>query len=174
MSTQFNFSFGLADVLDPNSGMEQDEIESLLTIRDREVEDFLSQTQVNTDIKADLVSTQQTTTSGSYTNLATTGPTVTMRTGTSALVTVSSLMADTGIGASVYMSYAVSGSTTLAAADSRALRFDAAYANQTAQMSFQSYLTTLVPGTNTFTAKYKEVGGTGSFANRLLTVQLLN
>jgi hypothetical protein len=40
----FSFSFGLSDVFDPSENLPWDEKEALLAIRDREVEDFLSQT----------------------------------------------------------------------------------------------------------------------------------
>lgn len=114
------------------------------------------------------VSTSQTTTSTSYVDLATTGPAVTVITGTEVLVTLSALVYNSGAN-NTYMSFAVSGATTLAAADARCI----VHANTSATLSCPSRtfkLTGLTAGSNTFTAKYRVTGGTGSYENRDIVV----
>ena len=115
------------------------------------------------------VATTQTTTSTSYTDLTTSGPAVTLATGTSALVTVAFQGYNSGAGYLSYMSVAVSGATTIAAADSTAavVRYDN---NISASATF--LLTGLTAGSNTFTAKYKTstAATTATFINRHLTV----
>ena len=114
------------------------------------------------------VATSQTTTSTSYTDLSTAGPAVTLTTGTKALVIVSAHLTNSGEQRS-YMSFAVSGATTLAAADTRSLmRYITAL--QELGMSFAVILNGLTAGSNTFTAKYRVGGGTGTFYNRDINV----
>jgi hypothetical protein len=112
------------------------------------------------------VDTQQTTTSTSYTDLATTGPAVTVVTGTSALIIVGGLAVNSGANNS-FMGVATSGASTIAAADAQA--YDVAGTNNVIA-SFAYLLTGLTTGSNTFTAKYRVSGGTGTYGNRNLTV----
>jgi len=118
------------------------------------------------------VATSQTTVSGAYTDLATVGPAVTITTGTSALVTIGSAIQGSSSLLTCYMSWAVSGATTSAAVDARAVGI----ANQ--QLIFASrvfLMTGLTPGSNTFTAKYKTSGGaTGTYTDRNMIVQAVN
>lgn len=128
-------------------------------------------TQTVTALDQALVTTNQTTTSTSYTDLATSGPAVTLTTGTSVLcIWGARYDDDTNAGADGYMSVAVSGATTTSASDSWA-----AYGNQGLGGNIQlpivtSYkFTGLTAGSNTFTAKYKRSGGTAAgFAYRWL------
>jgi hypothetical protein len=132
-------------------------------------------------IGVDYIAANQTTSSNTYTNLATTGPEVTIETGESAVVTISSWLANSTLGGGAAMSYDVSGATTKAAADDTAIqRSYAAAANTGIQASFVSYfgvdspLGLLNPGINTFTAKYKRGAagiGTSNFTDRFLIVQ---
>lgn len=115
------------------------------------------------------VDTQQTTTSTSYTDLSTVGPAVTVVTGTSALVTVCAQIKNSGADVS-YMGVAVSGASTVAAGDTRAAEV-VGTSTHTPSMTFK--MTGLTAGSNTFTAKYRVVSGTGTFANRNITVQAL-
>jgi hypothetical protein len=112
------------------------------------------------------VATSQTTTSTSYTDLTTTGPAVTLTTGTRVLVTLSSIIFNTGVNNS-WMAVAVSGATTLAADDARAIVVTGT-TGLSASRTFE--LTGLTAGSNTFTAKYKVTGGTGTFQNRDIVV----
>lgn len=122
-------------------------------------------------VSAATVATSQTTASGTYTDLATAGPSVTLTTTTKALVIVTAYLTG-NVGAEEYfMSFAVSGATTIAAADTQALRIDISTANEGTQMS-AVYPVTLTAGSNTFTAKYRRGGpaGTLTASDRSLTV----
>lgn len=121
-------------------------------------------------IDANYVETSQATSSTTYVDLATAGPSVTLDTSTSAIVIISGRgNDDANDGATAVMSWAVSGATTIAASDSWSWQAD--------QAAFRSFgtniykVTTLTPGSNTFTAKYKKAGGsTSSFAYRGMMV----
>ena len=112
-----------------------------------------------------------TTTSATYTATLAgspgTNPSVTLVTGTTALVMLSTGMFTSG--GSGAISVAVSGATTLAA--------NTVYGMQTASANSSDYartfvLTGLTAGTNTFTLQYNAAGGgTQSFLRRNLTVQ---
>ena len=112
-----------------------------------------------------------TTTSTSYTATLSgspgTNPSVTLVTGTTALVTVASLLYGTTAG-NVYASVAVSGAGTVAAADGYA-----AYTGTTAGIvSCKTFvLSGLTAGTNTFTINYKAGAYTGNYQDRQLVVQ---
>jgi len=118
------------------------------------------------------VTTQQTTTSTSYTDLTTSGPAVTVTTGTKALVIVTA-QSRNNLGAEFCrISYAVSGATTIAADDSFAINWqqpqDGTFAQQI-RTSVASVVS-LTAGSNTFTLKYKVSNGTGTFLNRAIFV----
>lgn len=115
------------------------------------------------------VATSQTTTSTSYTDLATVGPAVTLATGNVAIVVLTAEVDTTGAGVTPRMGFAVSGATTLVASDIWGLKVDAGAA-ALLQMSFLVLATGLTAGTNTFTAKYRVGSGTGTFLNRGITV----
>ncbi len=119
---------------------------------------------------SDFVATSETTTSSSFTDLATAGPAVTVTTGTSALVIVTGRLANNTAGALVSMGYAVSGATTVAAAGIRALVYESGAANDRMQASFAFVHTGLTAGSNVFTAKYSVSSGTGTFLNRRISV----
>lgn len=112
------------------------------------------------------VATSQGTSSTSYTDLATAGPAVTLTTGTKALVIISSSQEASIGGYNTYAGFAVSGATTIAAADTRGIRLKTG-----AQLSAAYLVTTLTAGSNTFTMKYKaESGSTANFLNREIAV----
>lgn len=116
--------------------------------------------------------TSQTTTSTSFTDLATTGPAVTVTTGTQALVIVYGQMANNTGGQGVHMAFAVSGPTTRAAQDLEAAGFTAnAVANLYGSFSAATLVTGLNAGNNVFTAKYRAINsGTATFQNRRIIV----
>ncbi len=116
------------------------------------------------------VATAETTTNTSYVNLATAGPSVTMQTGPRAIVIVGARLDSSTTSDSVYMSYAVSGATTIAAADTSALEYAAFAAGVNIQASYVDYVSNLTPGFNTFTAMYRTTGGTATYRNRRLIV----
>lgn len=117
------------------------------------------------------VSTSETSTSTSYTNLATSGPAVTLTTGTQALLSISATGSNNTSNASIYMSYAVSGASTVSASDSTALIISSYTGGIGFSGSAVYLLSGLTAGSNTFTAKYKVSSNTGSWSNRSLIVE---
>lgn len=120
------------------------------------------------------VATSETTTSTSYTDLATSGPAVTLTTLTTVMILISGACYDGTGGQIAYISSAVSGATTVAAADTRCMATTQYTANPYFQGSYSSLLAGLTAGSNTFTLKYKVSGGTGTFINRNIAVLALN
>jgi len=116
------------------------------------------------------VATNESTTSTSYTNLTTSGPAATVTTGTKALVLINAEIYNSGVSNKTFVSFDVSGATTSASTDARAILFNLATANQESKWGVATVITGLTAGSNTFTAKYRVAGGTGSFANREITV----
>lgn len=119
-----------------------------------------------------LVSTQQTTSSATYANLATTGPAVTVTIGSSgmALVCPYAHIAGDTLANTPYMGVDVSGATTLSANDNLALGYSTS--SSSGQFAGAVHLYSgLNPGSNTFTSKYRRGGsGSGYFSNRRLAV----
>jgi len=120
------------------------------------------------------VATSESTSSGTFTDLTTSGPAVTVTTGTKALVIIGASMRSTVSGAFAQISFAVSGATT------RAVQ-----TNEWANTSFGTgtlnginvtgeaaiIVTGLTAGSNVFTAKYATASGdTCSFQYRKITV----
>lgn len=115
--------------------------------------------------------TADTTTGTAYGDLAgTVGPAVTVTTGTRALIFIAARIANSATTQNVYASYAVSGATTDAAVDERALFATVNTANESIQASTHMLQTGLTAGSNTFTMKYRVTGGTGTADNRRITV----
>lgn len=115
------------------------------------------------------VATSQTTTSASYTDLATAGPAVTLTTGTKVLVIIGAHIFGSQTTYLNYMSFAVSGATTVSASDTTCLLAGV----PTRIQACAAYLmTTLTAGSNTFTAKYRSEAGTNTatFLNRFISV----
>ena len=113
--------------------------------------------------------TNQTTTSTSYTGLAT-ATAVTLTTGTKAMIMFSTEIELTATADRAYMSYAVSGATTIAANDAFSINVKT-NASQTIDAHSYCYIVTgLTAGSNTFTAQYKSSGATVYFNNRRINV----
>lgn len=96
-------------------------------------------------------------------------PSVTLVTGTTAIITLTSLLYNSGVNVT-QMGVAVSGATTLAASTT------IGYVITTAQVAGvectrQVLLSGLTAGTNTFTLNYRVAAGTGTFEGRTITVQ---
>jgi len=114
----------------------------------------------------------QTTTSGSYTGL-TTATAVTVTTGTKALVIITTEMSHPTNSEQLWASWAVSGATTSASADSRSVFLETPSTGilPRVQTFTRGYIQTgLTAGSNTFTMQFKVGGGTGSFGNRSISV----
>lgn len=116
------------------------------------------------------VNTTETTASTSFTNLATSGPAVTLTTGTTVIVILGAGLFNSTGGQNSQMGVAVSGASTVAAASNEALVYESSAANDLAQVSYAFQLSGLTAGSNTFTAQYQVGGGTGSFLRRRIIV----
>lgn len=119
------------------------------------------------------VVTSQTTTSTTYADLATVGPTVSVTHGTQVLVLWSAAHSDATTTTSAFTSIDLSGSNTIAASDSYALirqTNQTTGLNYTAQHMHHIWFDTLTAGTTTFKLKYRVAAGTGTFANRRIFV----
>ena len=116
------------------------------------------------------ITDSETTASTSYTDLSTIGPTVTVTTGPLALVIWGAQMSNATQDLSTRMSIGVTGASTIAESDVRALSFDPSSAGGIFQGSHAVFYDDLTPGVNTFTAKYRVAGGTGTFLRRRLIV----
>ena len=120
------------------------------------------------------VATQQTTTSTTFTDLSTVGPSVSVQTNTSALVTLSSYMTSSATGA--IASFAVSGATTIAASSNQTsgfvLQMTISSANTPQETLTSTFLiTSLTAGVNTFKMQYENAAaGTALFQSRSITV----
>lgn len=121
----------------------------------------------------DIVDTSEGTTSTTFVALATPGPVVTVTTGALALINNTADITVSVGGQSGRMTFDVSGASSIAASDSRALRVTiasvAAAANIRASVQTQLAIT---PGSNIFTSLYRSSSGasTASFANRRMHV----
>ena len=117
------------------------------------------------------VLTSQTTTSTSFTNLATIGPTITVETGPMALLFSHCQLSNSGVGQS-YAGVEVSGASSIAPALNRSINIDNAAGvviGAGTSVIYEGGIV-LTPGSNTFTMKYRVSSGTGTFADRRLFV----
>lgn len=111
-----------------------------------------------------VVATSESTTSDTFTDLATAGPAVTVTTGTKALVTITGLVASNDAG---YMSYTISGASTRVADTNRVFTANTA----SGEGCFTYIEKGLTAGSNTFTTKYRRANtGTATFSNRRISV----
>ena len=118
-----------------------------------------------------LVATAQTTTSTTYVNLTTTGPTAAVTTGVRALVSWSAIMSNSTAGLGARMALDLSGATTSAASDTNSVAAESGNISDAFQMSWTTVYESLTPGSTTYTAKYRAIGGgTASFATRIVTM----
>jgi len=116
------------------------------------------------------VTASQSTSSSSYTNLSTSGPSVTVVHGPMVYVTWHASISNNSINSS-YMGIQLSGSNTFSATDDLALRHrDPTGSNGENMMSMNYLFTGLTPGTTTFQAKYRSLGGTATFRYRRVCV----
>ena len=107
------------------------------------------------------VATAQSTSSSSYTDLATVGPAVTLTTGTKVLVICNS-WTDGG----AWVDFAVSGATTRSASDTTAVSMS----NVAPVRNGIATFLTVNAGSNTFTMKYRSNSGASTYQNRQITV----
>lgn len=124
-------------------------------------------------IQAGTPGVDETTTSTTFTSTlsASTGPAVTVTTGTNALVVVTSQLSNDTLNQNSYVGYAVSGATTIASGDDKALVVQCDVANHILRASHVTMESALTPGSNTFTLQYRSTAAsTGKYRVRSLTV----
>lgn len=117
------------------------------------------------------VLTSQTSASTSYTDLATAGPSVTVTIGANGLLLVifSAQVSNSTAGGNVFMSFALSGTNTLASADINCSDF-LPYANGGSGSNNNAILLSgLSAGSTTVKAQYKVGAGTGTWASRVIS-----
>ena len=117
------------------------------------------------------VATSQSTSSVTYTDLATAGPAVTLTTGTKVLVFTNTEVS-TAAGRYVFADFAISGATTRAASDDTCIKMGTD-ADAMQSRNGVANLMTVTAGSNTFTMKYRVNAGTNSFINRSIVVVAL-
>jgi hypothetical protein len=115
------------------------------------------------------VGTQETTSSTSYGDLATPGPSATVTTGRWAFVIWIARMANTSAGVTAEVSYEISGATTQSALINNASFAQLGSGNVSRFSGWDVPL--LNPGSNTFTLKYRTgAAGTATFIDRKIFV----
>lgn len=112
----------------------------------------------------------ESTTSATYTDLATVGPSVTATHGSYVVIFWSCLVQNSVANADSYMSWTMSGANTRAADDVWSIRQDGVPATNPWRFGSVDVLTNLTPGTTTFTAKYRRDTGTADFTDRFIGV----
>lgn len=116
------------------------------------------------------VNTNQSTTSTSYTDLATAGPSISVATGTIAIILYAADVANATANSLTKCSVAVSGASTVAASDDWMLSFDGNAAANFSRGGMVHVFTGLTAGTNVFTMKYAVGSSTGNFQRREINV----
>jgi hypothetical protein len=121
------------------------------------------------------VNTAEATATQTYTDLATVTDTVTVVIGNNgkARVTLQARLYNNSAISESWASFAISGATTVAAADTRALMYQAFANNSYGQIGGSWVVTGLTPGSTTFKMKYRVNGNTGTFENRQISVEPL-
>jgi hypothetical protein len=116
------------------------------------------------------VLTSETSASASYTNLATTGPLVTVTTGTIAIVAFAATSSNSSTNSATYTSVGVTGASSVVASDNWCILNDGVAATNASRFGVTHFFTGLTPGSNTFTMKYKAGSGTGTWLGREISV----
>jgi len=126
---------------------------------------------LNTRISSNTVATSETRANGAYGDLTTSGPAVTITTGTFALVMLGAKMSNNTANGSALMSVTVSGATSITASDTFAAGFVFTSTSGTTWFGRTVLVGALTAGSNTFTAKYRSGGGdTATFVDRNIIV----
>lgn len=121
------------------------------------------------------IATSESTSSSSYTDLATPGPSVTLTTNTSVLVIISVITQASNTTGTNFASPVISGATSVSAGTYLISSAQGGFTGRNYQMSGMCVVTGLTAGSNTFKLQYKnDASGTTSFSNRVITVIPLN
>lgn len=124
------------------------------------------------EIKNSVVTTAETqNTSGVWGDLATVGPQVTITTGASAMVWFGTAVSQSAANAFASASVEVTGASSIAASFDYCVQIDGLAANNARRYTTAYLFTTLTPGSNVFTMKYRNA--TSQFSNRELIVMAL-
>jgi hypothetical protein len=118
----------------------------------------------------DIVSTSESTSTTTYTDLATVGPAVSVNCGPKAIVMVTARVSNNTVNSASYASYTISGATSRAATDAEGLEDDGRAASNTIRMTAASLATGLTTGVNIFTMKYRAGSNTSTFSDRQIIV----
>lgn len=121
------------------------------------------------EIRTDYVAADENTSSTTYTDLTTVGPSITMDTGAFVIVSISAQLRNGTTNAAAIMDFAISGATTRGAQNESCLMSDG-LANDNANYKGVSTGLAVTPGTNTFTVKYRAGSGNARFVSRRMTV----
>jgi len=120
------------------------------------------------------VLTAENTSSTTYANLATAGPSVTLNTGTEVLITISSILGQgADAGQTIHAGVEVSGASTVSASNNYSLFLngdDFVSSSGNVSLSTTFKLSGLTAGSNTFTMKYRCSSSSARFENRHITV----
>lgn len=116
------------------------------------------------------INTSQSTTSTTYVDLTTPGPSVTVTCGTIAMVWFAASASNVNNDAMTACSVAVSGASTVAASDNWMAQTDGVTGGNFVRPSGMHVFTGLTAGSNTFTMKYKAGSATASFQFREIAV----
>ena len=115
--------------------------------------------------------TGRTTASTSYVAL-TGAPSVTITTGTKAIMWITARMSNNGGSNRSWLSCAVSSATTIAASDAVSVEIDNTNAGEETRLGM-AHIYTLTAGSNVFTLNARVAAGTGTFENQSLIVGAL-
>lgn len=117
-----------------------------------------------------IIQGESTSTVASYVDLFTTGPQVTLETGSEAIFFMMAIVKNTMADSGSFMTVEVSGASNIAASANHALIVDGIPANNSTRFACYHHETNLTPGLNTFTSKYRVDSGTGTWSYRELIV----
>lgn len=122
------------------------------------------------------VATDEASTSTTYADLATVGPSVSIVTGTSVLITMNcNCYSTSGLTQNIWVSFTVSGASTLAADDTRSsLTTVYGITGHNAALASTLLITGLTAGLNAFVLKYRTDSGTSRWTQRNIVVQTIN
>jgi hypothetical protein len=116
------------------------------------------------------VSGSETTTNTTYADLTTSGPNITVTTGTQALVFISSRIGNSTATATSYASWQCTGATTVAVDDRFAVEFQPEGASRNMRATAALLVTGMTPGSTTFGMRYRVTAGTGTYGYRQISV----
>lgn len=116
------------------------------------------------------VAASESTTSTSYADLESIGPSVTVTSGVRALIIMKASISNSVVNNQSFISYAISGSTTQSATDTLSLTTDGVTEDKTHSRCMILMQEDLTPGEMTYTMKYKVNSGIGTFSDRFIGV----